>query len=194
MAFIFQCDKLCSCCSCILFTLCCLVNPWGLAVWTVCTCCCGFSKNAWTRYKLRKRLKISGALWEDCLIHCSLLSSLAWCQEAHEISAAGYKGIIYQVYDQYQAPIVPMAPVTNSCDTGASLNSPLVSGSTDGSEIQLSQQRSSAPRSTSRTRARQSQTRDDSDSVLARPLVDTQLLHEIVLGTDRGVESAASAS
>jgi hypothetical protein len=116
LAFICECPRttcgnVCCGCGCMVFALCVVLNPIGLAIWSIGNCCCGAFKNALTRCQIRQRLKIKGAFWEDYMIHCSLLSMCAWCQEAGEISAAGYSGVVYQHHEPDGRPVLPIAPV-----------------------------------------------------------------------------------
>ena len=103
------CGRCCSGLGCLLFTGCCVANPFGFGAYIVSSFLFGACKSGCTRYKLRQRLKIEGALWEDVLIHC-FVGSCAWCQEAVEISTAGYSGIAYQKYDEPIMPLDPAAP------------------------------------------------------------------------------------
>ena len=87
--------KCCGWCGCICFTLCCLSNPIGILFSLIFNGFCGCWISACTRYRLRKRLKIAGTIWEDILIHLCA-TSCARCQESLELSSAGYSGCMYE--------------------------------------------------------------------------------------------------
>eukprot|EP01052_Picozoa_sp_SAG31_P034481 SAG31_NODE_4035_length_3645_cov_1.508460_2_plen_982_part_00 len=123
MAFIYQCPRSCGgkCLAACCFSGFCLLNPCGIAAFCVCSTVCG----ACARYKLRQRLKIRGALWEDCLIHC-FAGLCAMCQEALEITANGHSGIVYQHHDHQ--PCDAVVPLNPSFPASTAINSTPING------------------------------------------------------------------